>query len=411
MSSSTAVSDHERMQAAGASNALVLTAMAYLPTVFCMMTVGVIVPFIDVLSAELAASRAQLGLSIALFSMPTAILATVGGGLIDRYGVRRSMLFGVAMSSLGSLLASRAQSLPALDCALLISGVGFGGTCVTAPSLLIRTLTGPIRTRAMSFWSTFAPTGYAAGLLLAVPFTVRGAWHVALRVHAGLLLATLPALVWLLPRTATGMAAAQDSLRQAVGRVLTVIREPRVLRLGVAVALPNAVAYGTGLAIPSYLARVHHLTIATSSAAVAGAKIAAMIIGGLSMGYLLSRAVSAGLLFGAMVAIGVLAQTLLFLPSSSLLVATAALILWLFAFGGMSAGAMTLLPSVVSDPARSGTASGVVNQFISLASFAAPSTWLALHSDVQFVLLAVVALLVSLFALPYKGAGRTSSRF
>ena len=410
MSSSTAASDRKPMVAAGTSNALVLTALAYLPTVFCMMTVGVIVPFIDVLGAELAASRAQLGLSIALFSMPTAILATAGGALIDRYGVRRSMLFAVATSSLGSLLASRAHSLLALDCAMLISGAGFGGTCVSAPSLLIRTLTGPIRTRAMAFWSTFAPTGYAAGLLLAVPFTAHDAWHVALRVHVAILLAVLPALVWLLPRTATGTATSRDSLRHTFSRMLSIIREPRVLRLGIAVALPNAVSYGTSLAIPSYLARVHHLTIATSSAAVAGAKIAAMIIGGLSMGYLLSRAVSAGLLFGTMVAIGVLAQTLLFLPSSGLALATAALILWLFAFGGMAGAAMSLLPNVVGDPARSGVASGVVNQFISLASFAAPSTWLALHSSMQFVLLALVALLASLFALPYKGAVRAPGR-
>src|SRR5450755_2829525 len=410
MSSSTAASDRKPMVAAGTSNALVLTALAYLPTVFCMMTVGVIVPFIDVLGAELAASRAQLGLSIALFSMPTAILATAGGALIDRYGVRRSMLFAVATSSLGSLLASRAHSLLALDCAMLISGAGFGGTCVSAPSLLIRTLTGPIRTRAMAFWSTFAPTGYAAGLLLAVPFTAHDAWHVALRVHVAILLAVLPVLVWLLPRTATGAATSRDSLRHTFSRMLSVIRGPRVLRLGIAVALPNAVSYGTSLAIPSYLARVHHLTIATSSAAVAGAKIAAMIIGGLSMGYLLSRAVSAGLLFGTMVAIGVLAQTLLFLPSSGVALATAALILWLFAFGGMAGAAMSLLPNVVGDPARSGVASGVVNQFISLACFAAPSTWLALHSSMQFVLLALVALLASLFALPYKGAVRAPGR-
>jgi predicted MFS family arabinose efflux permease len=410
MSSSTAASDRKPMVAAGTSNALVLTALAYLPTVFCMMTVGVIVPFIDVLGAELAASRAQLGLSIALFSMPTAILATAGGALIDRYGVRRSMLFAVATSSLGSLLASRAHSLLALDCAMLISGAGFGGTCVSAPSLLIRTLTGPIRTRAMAFWSTFAPTGYAAGLLLAVPFTAHDAWHVALRVHVAILLAVLPALVWLLPRTATGTATSRDSLRHTFSRMLSIIREPRVLRLGIAVALPNAVSYGTSLAIPSYLARVHHLTIATSSAAVAGAKIAAMIIGGLSMGYLLSRAVSAGLLFGTMVAIGVLAQTLLFLPSSGVALATAALILWLFAFGGMAGAAMSLLPNVVGDPARSGVASGVVNQFISLACFAAPSTWLALHSSMQFVLLALLALLASLFALPYKGAVRAPGR-
>ena len=65
---------------------------------------------------------------------------------------------------------------------------------------------------------------------------------------------------------------------------------------------------------------------------------------------------------------------------------------------------MTLLPTVVRDPARSGAASGLVNQGISIASFATPSTWLALHSGMQYVLLATVCLLVSLIALPASGA-------
>jgi hypothetical protein len=110
------------------------------------------------------------------------------------------------------------------------------------------------------------------------------------------------------------------------------------------------------------------------------------------------------LLFAFMVATGLLAQTILFLPASSMTLATAALMLWLFSFGGMAGGGMTLLPTVVRDPARSGAASGLVNQAISIASFATPSTWLALHSGMQYVLLATVCLLVSLIALPAPGA-------
>ena len=66
----------------------------------------------------------------------------------------------------------------------------------------------------------------------------------------------------------------------------------------------------------------------------------------------------------------------------------------------MAGGAMTLLPSVVRDSGRSGAASGLLNQFISVASFAAPSTWLALHNGIQFIVLAALCLLVSLLALP-----------
>jgi hypothetical protein len=125
-----------------------------------------------------------------------------------------------------------------------------------------------------------------------------------------------------------------------------------------------------------------------------------MIIGGVSTGYLLSRAVNTSLLFGIMAGIGALAQVVLFLPASGITLATAALILWLFAFGGMAGGAMTLLPTVVRDPAQTGAASGLVNQLISAASFAAPSTWLALQHGVHFMALAGACLAISLIALP-----------
>jgi predicted MFS family arabinose efflux permease len=365
-----------------------------------MMTIGVIVPFIDTLAGDLSTGPAQLGLAIALFSLPTALLATMSGGLIDKYGVRRSMLLAASISALGSLLASQAHSLLAFDVAMLVSGLGFGGICVAAPCLIMGSLSDGARIRAMSFWSTFAPTGYAAGLLLAVPFTGTSEWRVALLVHAALMALVFVAMLSLLPRLQSVAGQEHESLRQTIARMLSVLREPRAIRLAIAIALPNAVSYGTSLAAPAYLAHVHHLSIAASSATVAFAKLAAMIIGGLSTGYLLSRTVSASLLFATMVAIGIVAQTILFLPASGIALATAALILWLFAFGGMAGGAMTLLPTVVRDPARSGAASGLVNQFISVVSFAAPSTWLALHDGTHFVLLAATCLLISLIALP-----------
>ena len=81
--------------------ALALTAMAYLPAVLCMMTVGVVVPFIDTLTRDLGVSHAQIGLSIALFSIPSAFLATLSGGLIDKYGADALRFTMAAMESQG----------------------------------------------------------------------------------------------------------------------------------------------------------------------------------------------------------------------------------------------------------------------------------------------------------------------
>jgi predicted MFS family arabinose efflux permease len=381
-------------------SAVAVTALAYIPAVLCMMTVGVIVPFIGPLSHDLRTTPAQLGLAIALFSLPSAILATLGGGLIDAYGVRRSMLFAAGFSALGSALASQAGSALALDGAMLVSGLGFGAMCVAAPCLIMAALSDGARIRSMSLLSTFAPTGYAAGLLLAVVFADTGNWHAAMLAHAALVTAVFAAILLFVPKVSSRVTEDRESLQQSLRRMLGIFRVPGVLGLGVAVALPNAVSYGTSLAVPSYLAHAHHLSIATSSASVASAKLAALIVGGVSMGYLLSRQIRARTLFAAMVVIGIVAQSILFLTTSSLMLATGALVLWLFAFGGMSGGAMTLLPVVVSDPARRGAASGLVNQCISLASFCAPSTWLALNAGLQFVLLAASCLVVSLLALP-----------
>ena len=310
------------------------------------------------------------------------------------------MLCEAGASAVGSLWASQAHSLLSLDCAMVLAGLGFGGMCVTSPLLIIATLTAGLRIRAMSFWSTYAPTGYAAGLLLTVPFSAVGDWRMALLVHAGLMALAFIALVLFLPRVVAVAGEPRDSFRETFARVWSVVREPRALRLGLAVALPNAVSYGTSLSAPAYLARVHHLSMASSSATVAFAKIVAMIVGGTSMGYLLSRAVNTTLLFAVMVAIGLLAQTLLFLPASGMMLASFALVLWLFAFGGMSGGCMTLLPSVAPDASHTGAASGLVNQFISLASFATPSIWLSLSGGMQYVMLAGACLIVSLIALP-----------
>jgi MFS family permease len=380
--------------------AIALTALAYIPAVLSMMTVGVIVPFIGTLSQDLRTTPAQLGLAIALFSVPSAILATLGGGLLDAYGVRRSMLFAAGFSAIGSALASQASSVLALDGSMLVSGLGFGAMCVASPCLIMATLSEEARIRSMSLLSTFAPTGYAAGLLLAVVFVDAGNWHTALLAHAALLAVAFAVILLFVPKVSTRAAEGREPFQQTFKRMLGIFRVPGTVRLGIAVALPNAVSYGTSLAIPSYLAHAHHLSIATSSTSVASAKLIALMIGGVGTGYLLSRQVGTRRLFAIMVVIGVVAQSILFLTTSSIMLATAALVIWLFAFGGMSGGAMTLLPVVVRDPTRRGAASGLVNQCISLASFCAPSTWLALNDGLQFVLLAAACLAFSLLALP-----------
>ncbi len=377
-----------------------VVALAYLPPLLSMMTVGIIVPFIGTLAQTFAASPAEIGLAIALFSMPTAMFALGGGWLIDRFGVRRSLLVALIIAAVASLMASLTGSIRAFDAAVLLAGLGYGGICIASPCLVMQSLSGEQRTRAMSFLSTYPPTGYALGLLLSAGLVVTGRWQLALQVHAGLLVLTFLLVLGVLPRNLGVAAGATGGSPRPLRQILAALRDPLVLRLGIAVALPNAVSYGTSLAAPAHLAHTYNVSLAMSSTAVAVAKIIALVIGSVAMGYLLSRSRRTTALFATMVAVGLIAQALIFLPIAGIVTATAALILWIFAFGGMAGGAMALLPAVVKDPARSGAAAGLVNQLISAASFAAPPTWLALHEGMQFLGLAAICLVVSFVALP-----------
>jgi hypothetical protein len=179
-----------------------------------------------------------------------------------------------------------------------------------------------------------------------------------------------------------------------------------VLRLAVATAIPSALSYGTSLVAPSYLANVHGVTMGASATTVAIAKAFAMVLCGLATGWLLARNTNSLRLFALLVGAGIIAQFGIFHPLSGYWLATAGLVLWLIAFGGASATAMSLLPSVIRDPAHSGAASGAIGQLTSIFSFMAPAIYFGMEGWVGFVAIAAAGLLISLAALPAWNARR-----
>ena len=376
-----------------------ITALLYALTTLSMATVGVLVPFMAHLSFILHASPAQIGIAIACFSLPSAILATVGGAVIDAVGVRRAIVVSGLYAMCGDALACAAPSIAPFDLALLLCGVAFAGISVAAPAMIVEAMAGAPQIRAMSFWSTYAPTGYAMGLLMTVPFLAGDGWKAAMLVH-GVLMAIGTASAMALPSPVRRPAAAAPRARLSLRGLGAIFRDGPTLRLGIAVALPNGISYGTSLVAPTYLARAHDVGLAASSTTVALAKIFAMIVGGVVTGQLLARQINPRRLFLALAGLGCIAQVLLYAPASSFAVAAGALIVWLFAFGGMAGGAMAQLPLVVGDRAHTGLASGLIGQLISVASFCAPPLYFGLTNWVGYCAVALVGLLVSAWAIP-----------
>jgi MFS family permease len=384
------------------SNQVVITLQLYLFALLSMAMIGVIVPFIAPISRALQAGPGKIGFGIALFSLPSALLATIGGALIDRLGARGVILAAGLAIALADVIASRAAGVAGFDLAMLVGGLGMAGIAVGAPTLLAGALAGAARTRAMAFLSTNAPTGYACGLLLSIPFTGSLDWRGALLVHAGVAAGITALGAILLPALPVARRA-EGAAKPA--HWMTVFRHGPALRLGLAVGLPNFIAYGTSLVAPSYLARLHDVSLAASSGAVAGAKVAALLLGGIVTGQLLARHQTGQRgMFALMALAGAVAQVAFFLPQSSFAVAIAGLMLWLFAFGGMSGVAMTMLPEVAASPSQRGATAGLMNQFISVVCFAAPSTYFAVSGWRMYIVLAVAGLCISTAALPGRRA-------
>jgi MFS family permease len=369
----------------------------YLATVLSMAAVGVVAALTLDLAAAFGVTKKAVGLALSVFSLPSAVAAIFCGGIIDRFGPKRVIVASCGLAALAEIVAALLHSMPGLTLSLLLSGIGYTGISVSAPVMFVAAATGGRRVRAMSLWSTYAPTGFAAGLLLAAPFAGSSHWMAPLLIHGGLMAFATAAAAVLLP---TPPSLGRTSLAEQLRGFTAVFAEAPVLRLALTAAIPCALSYGTSLVAPAYLAQVHGVAMAESATGVAVVKGAAMALCGLATGALLARSPNIPRLFTALAILGVAAQVAVFWPGSSFGFAIVGLGAWLVAYGGITGVAMSLLPTVIRSPSQSGAASGLIGQTMSLFSFAAPTVYFGLQGWTGFVLLAGLGLAICVAALP-----------
>lgn len=132
-------------------------------------------PAIPALQDDLGVSLVTSGVLLSLVLLASALTAIVVGLLVERFGLRRSQLTGLAVLSLASLAGGFAPSEGVLLALRAVEGVGFLLATVPAPAL-IRRLVAPERlTRTLGVWGGFVPIGSAVALLVGA--SVIGAWR------------------------------------------------------------------------------------------------------------------------------------------------------------------------------------------------------------------------------------------
>ena len=340
------------------------------------------------------ATQSQFAWLIALLGIPAALFAAISGGIVDRVGPRAVLVASGLIGTLVNLGYWLAPTIAVFQYARLLEGVAVVGIFSAGPTLLMATTEGRRRIAAMTFWSTYTPTGFSLGLFLGGAFAGTSHWRGTFAVHGTMMaLATLAALALpLVPGTrAVGNASMLDRLRALGGAY----RQRPSVQLAVAFFFITCAGFGANTALPAFIARVHAISIAAASNRVAGATLM-MIPGAALAGALLARGAAPRLVMAGMAVAACLCGSALFWPGTALAAIVPLLGAWFILMGAATALLLAVLPRVAA-PEWRGAAAGLISQTSAIATFVTPPLWLSLFAGGAW--LPFVALVIGLWVV------------
>ena len=344
------------------------------------MHIGKLPPALPVLGQVLGITLLQAGFLLSSMQLAGMLLGLLTGLVVQRVGLKRSMMLGLLVVALSSALGALADSASWLLATRAMEGLGFLWVVLPAPALL-RQSVGPERVnRVMGFWGAYMPLGTSLGLLLgpyvmhlAVPDMGWRLWWGVL--SAWCILLTL-LVFWLVPADAQP-ATTKTANQKILG--LTLRSRPAWL-----LALSFAVYSGQWLAVVGFLPTIYALAGVASAHAgwLTSLAAAANIVGNVSAGRLLERGVRPlTLLRTAFVAMAV-GTVLAFLPQVDARLQYAAVLVFSAVGGLIPATLFSLSVRLAPTPAAVSSTVGWMQQWSAIGQFAVPPlvAWVAVKA-------------------------------
>lgn len=175
--------------------ALALLCLAQFMLVLDVTVVNVALPS---MAAELDLGRTALTWVVTSYTLCFGGLMLLGGRLADVLGARRTLLAGLALFSVASLVTGLAPSAATLLAGRTAQGVGAALLSPAALAIVTTSFHGRDRHRALGVWAAIGGAGAAIGVLLGGVLTDGPGWewifYINVPIGAALLL-TLPAVV------------------------------------------------------------------------------------------------------------------------------------------------------------------------------------------------------------------------
>jgi len=355
--------------------------------------VGKLSPALPVLRDALGVTLLQAGFLLSLVQLAGMTLGLAVGLAADGLGLKRSMLAGLLVLALASLLGGWARDPQTLLLLRAVEGFGFLLVSMPAPSLIRHLVSARRMSAVLGWWGAYMPLGTASALLCGPLVIAWAGWQVW---WWGLAVLTLIMGLWLwrvVPPDQVRAAgrAASAAATQAEGASSWGLRLQQTLRSRGPwlVALSFAMYSSQWLAVIGFLPTIYaQAGLAAGTTAVLTALVAAVnMVGNIASGRLLTRGVRPQTLlylgFGVM-GLGTLAafMTWPLLPSGigapPLLRFVAVLLFSML--GGMIPGTLFSLAVHLAPSERTvSTTVGWMQQLSSLGQFAGPPlvAWVA----------------------------------
>jgi predicted MFS family arabinose efflux permease len=362
-----------------------------------------VIPLLGDLGLHLGATPGQAALVISLLAVLPAIMASLGGSIVDRLGAHRALqlvaVTGVALN--GAYLL--ADSLHAFMAIRVGEGLLAVGAYSAAPGLIMATTAPERRSRAMAVWSTYTPVGISLGLVLGGLYAGQADWRGGYLVHM-ILFAVLAATCWLLPRA---QAIDPAHARRPPG-VFAAWTQAGPLRLALTFAALVLIGLGMSSVYPQWYADQHGVSVGRASTVLAFTN-AVMIPAGFVTGALLARGWRDDRLFTGLCLATVVLALPLFTPGLAGVVRLPTMVVWMLVQGAMIAVVTSALPRVVADPRQGSAAAGLLSQLAAMVTFVTPLVWQPLlHRGMWpgFVAVAAAAAVAALLLFPRRAASR-----
>ena len=195
--------------------------VAVLAGVVGALQVGKAPPVLDLLDAEFDLSLSVAGWVLSTVALTGACIGLLAGGISDRVGHRRTILFSMLFLIAGCLLGANAHEVVTLLLSRFLESVGFVGVVVSIPSILMRVISTNDQRLVFGIWAGYMPFGMAV-MMAATPALLtltdwRGIWLFN-AIVAGTLLALFMFMTRSLPQRVKGQK--RINILAAMTRVL-----------------------------------------------------------------------------------------------------------------------------------------------------------------------------------------------